>query len=101
MGASNTLERLGNILQAIHIHKEDANIRLASQAHNIVFLKNDPIVPDQYKNAFAELIEKIERAQLFYDKIAIYRFPNMHKSTAAKYIAMLMSVHSIVAYDLG
>lgn len=101
MSAVYLLEKLSYSLHAIHIHKEDANIRLASQAHNIIFFKNDTCIPAQYKKSFNELIVKIERAQLFYDKVAIYKFPNMHKSTAAKYIAMLMSIHSILAYDLG
>ena len=87
-------EKLSDILFRIHTHKEHANIRLASQAHNINIFKNDPDIPSQYQKQFERLIQDIEKAQLFYgNKEDIYKFPYMRKSTAVKYIKLLIDIY--------
>lgn len=87
-------EKISDILFKIHTHQEDANIRLASQAHSIAFFKFHPEIPIAYAKQFEKLIADIEKAQAFYiDKPIIYKFPYMHKTTAAKYIKLLMDIH--------
>jgi len=90
-------EKLSDILYRIHTHKENANIRLASQAHKIRIFKDDPDIPSLYEKQFGKLIQDIEKAQIFYNnKEDIYKFPYMRKSTAAKHIKLLMDIYWVL-----
>ena len=84
-------EKLSDILLAMQIHPENANIRLSSQHGKIMFLKAHPDIPKQYLKEFNSLTEILENNQDVYSRL--YKIPYMHKKTAAKYIKLLMDIY--------
>ena len=75
------------------VHPEDANIMLASQGHKIAFLIYHEAIPQRYARRFDELVEKIDYWSMTLNRDKIYKFPYMHKTTAAKNIKLLLDIY--------
>lgn len=91
-------EKLSDLLYRIHIHPGDANMRLASEWFNIRFIRSELLALDldratrRQLNALVELIEGDSKW------LATVRQPRglgrIRNVTSARYIAMLMRIHS-------
>lgn len=86
-------EKLSDIIIFINRHPEDANIRLCSQARQIVFLKSRlDEIPKRHLRKFEKLINILEGNMDEYGNV--YKIPYMRKATASKYITLLNDIHS-------
>ena len=85
-------EKLSDILLAIQVHPENANVRLCESTHaNIMWLRNHAAIPKEYLEKFNKLAEIMENEQNMDGRL--HKIPYMHKETAAKYIKLLMDIY--------
>ena len=85
--------KLSEINYRMAIHEGNANRRLASEAIKILLLASSE-VPEYYKSEFNKLRNLIEKTikNLSSPGLTPIRLGNIHNSTAAKYIKLLIDI---------
>lgn len=93
------ISKIAQINHKIATHPESANIRLASQAYQILVI-TPQIIPSKYKKQFTELTKLIDESSVYAESLGKglhpYKLNGIRNVTAAKYIKLLIDIE----YDL-